>query len=131
MKKLILLLVMLCPVVGYAQMKGGYHDIVKAESILGGEVFQSSKDMLGSAFVYLDEENGIINISFAKFTLFLFRIESVTESDGIYRYNVLCAQTGEKMTLMYSPHKEIDNAGELMIPRSKGYYDFYKILKKE
>ena len=130
MKKLLMFL-MFFPLFSYAQLTSGVYNIVKQTSIVEGqEMFETDK-MLDTSFFMVDLENSTISFMVSDYIVAIYNITEILKSNGSTLYICKERKTGNSFKLMFKPHSSIKDAGELMIPQSSKWFDFFSILKIE
>jgi hypothetical protein len=115
----------------YSQLTSGVYNIVKQTSVVEGqEMFETDK-MLGTSFFMVDLENSTISFTASDYIVAVYNISETLESNGSTLYICKERKTGHSFKLMFKPHSSLKDAGELMIPQSSDWYDFFSILKIE
>lgn len=128
MKKLFFFL-MLCPLFTYAQLTSGVYNIVKQTSIVEGqEMFETDK-MLSTSFFMVDLESSTISFTASDYIVAIYNITETLKANGSTLYICKERKTGHSFKLMFKPHSSLKDAGELMIPQSSDWLDFFTILK--
>lgn len=126
-----LILLVFFPMLSYSQLTSGVYNIVKQTSVVEGqEMFETDK-MLGTSFFMVDLENSTISFTASDYIVAIYNISETLESNGSTLYICKERKTGHSFKLMFKPHSSLKDAGELMIPQSSDWYDFFSILKIE
>ena len=126
-----LMLLVFFPMLSYSQLTSGVYNIVKQTSVVEGqEMFETDK-MLGTSFFMVDLENSTISFTASDYIVAVYNISETLESNGSTLYICKERKTGHSFKLMFKPHSSLKDAGELMIPQSSDWYDFFSILKIE
>lgn len=126
-----LMLLVFFPMLSYSQLTSGVYNIVKQTSVVEGqEMFETDK-MLGTSFFMVDLENSTISFTASDYIVAVYNISETLESNGSNLYICKERKTGHSFKLMFKPHSSLKDAGELMIPQSSKWFDFFTILKIE
>lgn len=131
MKRILALFLLFLPLMAFSQLKSGKYNIVKHSSIVEGKKMFEGDKMLGSCFFFVDAEKKTITFLASDYVVGVYYFEEVFTTEKSHFYPSTNQVTCQKHNILFEPHKTIKDAGELMIPQSESWFDFFTILLDE